>query len=93
LDNVPGVRRRAERGEVLFGTVESWLIWKLTGRHVTDYANASRTMLFDIHRLAWDEELCGILGVPTAMLPQPVPNSAVYGTVQPSIPGLESLAG
>ena len=80
LDNVPGVRRRAERGEVLFGTVESWLIWKLTGRHVTDYANASRTMLFDIHRLAWDEELCGILGVPTAMLPQPVPNSAVYGT-------------
>ena len=59
LDNVPGVRRRAERGEVLFGTVESWLIWKLTGRHVTDYANASRTMLFDIHRLAWDEELCG----------------------------------
>ena len=93
LDNVPGVRRRAERGEVLFGTVESWLIWKFTGRHVTDYANASRTMLFDIHRLAWDEELCGILGVPTAMLPQPVPNSAVYGTVQPSIPGLESLAG
>ena len=93
LDNVPGVRRRAERGEVLFGTVESWLIWKLTGRHVTDYANASRTMLFDIHRLAWDEELCGILGVPTAMLPQPVPNSAVYGTVQPGIPGLESLAG
>ena len=92
LDNVPGVRRRAERGEVLFGTVESWLIWKLTGRHVTDYANASRTMLFDIHRLAWDEELCGILGVPTAMLPQPVPNSAVYGTVQPGIPGLESLA-
>ena len=93
LDNVPGVRRRAERGEVLFGTVESWLIWKLTGRHVTDYANASRTMLFDIHRLAWDEELCGILGVPTAMLPQPVPNSAVYGTVQPGIPGLEPLAG
>ena len=93
LDNVPGVRQRAERGEVLFGTVETWLIWQLTGQHVTDYANASRTMLFDIHRLAWDEELCGILGVPTAMLPQPVPNSAVYGTVQPSIPGLESLAG
>ena len=93
LDNVPGVRRRAERGEVLFGTVESWLIWKLTGRHVTDFANASRTMLFDIHRLCWDEELCGILGVPTAMLPAPVPNSTVYGTVQPGIPGLESLAG
>ena len=90
---MPGVRRRAERGEVLFGTVESWLIWKLTGRHVTDFANASRTMLFDIHRLCWDEELCGILGVPTAMLPAPVPNSTVYGTVQPGIPGLESLAG
>ena len=78
---------------MLFGTVESWLIWKLTGRHVTDFANASRTMLFDIHRLCWDEELCGILGVPTAMLPAPVPNSTVYGTVQPGIPGLESLAG
>ena len=90
---MPGIRRRAERGEVLFGTVESWLIWKLTGRHVTDFANASRTMLFDIHRLCWDEELCGILGVPTAMLPAPVPNSTVYGTVQPGIPGLESLAG
>ena len=93
LDNVPGVRRRAERGEILFGTVESWLIWRLTGVHVTDYANASRTMLFDIHRLCWDEELCGILGVPTAMLPTPVPNSMIYGTVQPGIPGLESLAG
>ena len=93
LDNVPGVRRRAERGEILFGTVESWLIWRLTGVHVTDYANASRTMLFDIHRLCWDEELCGILGVPTTMLPTPVPNSMIYGTVQPGIPGLEALAG
>ena len=95
MDNIPGVRQRAERGELCAGTVDSWLIWNLTGgkAHVTDYSNASRTMLFDIHRLAWDEELCGILGVPTAMLPQPVPNSAVYGTVQPSIPGLESLAG
>ena len=95
LENVPGARERAERGELLFGTVDSWLVWKLTGGrvHVTDRTNASRTMLFDIHRLAWDEELCGILGVPTAMLPQPVPNSAVYGTVQPGIPGLESLAG
>ena len=58
LDNVPGARQRAERGELLFGTVETWLIWKLTGQHVTDYSNASRTMLFDIHRLCWDEELC-----------------------------------
>ena len=93
LDNVPGVRQRAERGEVLFGTVETWLIWQLTGQHVTDYSNASRTMLFDIHRLCWDEELCGILGVPLAMLPRPVPNSMVYGVVKPGIEGLEKLAG
>ena len=93
LDNVPGVRQRAERGEVLFGTVETWLIWQLTGQHVTDYSNASRTMLFDIHRLCWDEELCGILGVPMAMLPQPVPNCMIYGTVRPGIEGLEKLAG
>ena len=93
LDNVPGVRQRAERGEVLFGTVETWLIWQLTGQHVTDYSNASRTMLFDIRRLCWDEELCGILGVPLAMLPKPVPNSMVYGTVRPGIEGLEKLAG
>ena len=63
---------------MLFGTVETWLIWQLTGRHVTDYSNASRTMLFDIHRLCWDEELCGILDVPMAMLPQPVPNCMIY---------------
>ena len=93
LDNVPGVRQRAEAGEVLFGTVETWLIWQLTGQHVTDYSNASRTMLFDIHRLCWDEELCGILGVPMAMLPQPVPNCMIYGTVRPGIEGLEKLAG
>ena len=93
LDNVPGVRRRAERGEVLFGTVETWLSWQLTGRHVTDYSNASRTMLFDIHRLCWDQELCGLLGVPPAMLPEPVPNSMVYGTVKSGIAGLEQLAG
>ena len=93
LDNVPGVRQRAEKGEILFGTVETWLIWQLTGQHVTDYSNASRTMLFDIHRLCWDEELCGILGVPLAMLPRPVPNSMVYGVVRPGIEGLEKLAG
>ena len=93
LDNVPGVRQRAEQGEILFGTVETWLIWQLTGQHVTDYSNASRTMLFDIHRLCWDEELCGILGVPLAMLPRPVPNSMVYGVVKPGIEGLEKLAG
>ncbi|MBQ0037669.1 MAG: glycerol kinase GlpK [Clostridiales bacterium] len=93
LDNVPGVRERAERGEVLFGTVESWLIWRLTGEHVTDYSNASRTMLFDIHRLCWDEELCRILDIPMKMLPRPVSNSEIYGTVKSGIPGLERLAG
>ena len=93
LDNVPGARERAERGELLFGTVETWLIWKLTGVHVTDYSNASRTMLFDIHRLCWDEELCRLLEIPMSMLPKPVSNSQLYGTVQPGIPGLEKLAG
>lgn len=93
LDNVPGARERAERGELLFGTVETWLIWKLTGAHVTDYSNASRTMLFDIHRLCWDEELCRTLDIPMSMLPEPVGNSQVYGTVRPGIPGLEKLAG
>ena len=93
LDNVPGVRQRAEKGELLFGTVETWLIWRLTGAHVTDYSNASRTMLFNIHSLSWDAELCEILGIPVGMLPTPVGNSQVYGTVKEGIPGLEQLAG
>ncbi len=93
LDNVPGTRQRAEKGDLLFGTVETWLIWKLTGAHVTDYSNASRTMLFDIHKLRWDEELCGILRIPLCILPTPVGNSQVYGTVKDGIEGLESLAG
>lgn len=93
LDNVPGARQQAERGDLLFGTVESWLIWQLTGAHVTDYSNASRTMLFDIHRLCWDQELCRILNIPMAILPLPVSNSQVYGRVKPGIPGLEQLAG
>ena len=93
LDNVPGARARAERGELLFGTVESWLIWRLTGEHVTDYSNASRTMLFDIHRLQWDEELCRLLDIPMSVLPCPVGNSQLYGTVREGIPGLEKLAG
>ena len=93
LDNVPGVRERAERGEILFGTVETYLIWKLTGEHVTDYSNASRTMLFDIHKLQWDEELCDILQIPMSILPRPVSNSETYGTVKPGIPGFEKAAG
>jgi glycerol kinase len=65
LDQVPGLRARAQRGELLCGTVDSWLIWNLTGGvHVTDCSNASRTMLFDIHKLSWDEQLCSYLGIP-----------------------------
>ena len=77
LDNVAGARARAEAGELLFGTVETWLIWKLTcGKvHVTDYSNASRTMLFNIHTLDWDDEILQLLGIPRSMLPRPVPNS------------------
>jgi glycerol kinase len=73
--------RNAEgAGSAVFGTVDSWLLFKLTGRHVTDFSNASRTMLFDIHRLAWDAELCELLGVDPARLPEPLPSSHVYGT-------------
>ena len=81
LDNVPGVRTRAEKGELLFGTIECWLIWKMTGGkiHVSDYSNACRTMLFDINTLKWDEELCGLLNIPMCMLPEPVECSAHYG--------------
>ena len=95
LDNVPGARERAERGELLFGNVDSWLIWNLTGgrAHVSDYSNCSRTMLFDIDNLCWDEELCARLGIPMSMLPVPVPSSMVYGQVTAGLPGLESLEG
>lgn len=95
LDNVPGARERAECGELLFGTVDSWLIWNLTGgkAHVSDYSNCSRTMLFDIDALCWDEELCKKLGIPMSMLPEPVPSSQVYGRVAEGLPGLEMLAG
>ncbi len=82
LEQNPGLRERAERGEVLFGTVDSFLIWRLTaGRvHVSDYSNCSRTLLFNIHTLDWDDELLGIMGVPRAMMPKPVPSSQVYGS-------------
>ncbi len=89
LDNVPGLRGRAERGDVLFGTVDSWLIYKLTGGrvHAIDYSNASRTMLFDIRRLRWDPELLGLLGVPEAMLPEPSPSSGIIGYTVSSLFG------
>ncbi len=81
LDNVPGAKESAKKGELLFGTVDSWLIWKLTdGReHVTDYTNASRTMLFDIHNLCWDEEILAYFDIPKSMLPKVMPSSAVFG--------------
>lgn len=81
LENVPGARERAERGELRFGTVDSWLVWNLTGghEHVTDVSNASRTMLFNINTLQWDEELLDILGIPLSMMPQVKSSSEVYG--------------
>ena len=81
LDNVEGAREKADRGELAFGTVDSWLIWKLTkGKvHVTDYSNASRTLLFNINTLEWDEELCKILDVPMSLLPEAKPSSFIYG--------------
>lgn len=89
LDTVPGLRGRAERGEVLFGTVDSFLIWRLTDgkRHVTDVSNASRTMLFNIHTLAWDDELLKLLNVPRAMLPEICSSSEVYGETDPELFG------
>lgn len=89
LDNVAGVRERAEKGELLFGTVETWLIWKLTKgeAHVTDYSNASRTMLFNINTLEWDKDILETLNIPVCMLPEAKPSSYVYGTADPSFFG------
>ena len=83
LDHVEGARERAEKGELLFGTVETWLIWKLTkGKvHVTDYSNASRTLLFNIHTLKWDSEILDLMGLPASMLPEVKPSSCIYGEV------------
>ncbi|MCI8354490.1 MAG: glycerol kinase GlpK [Lachnospiraceae bacterium] len=91
LDHVPQARERAERGELLFGTVDTWLIYQLTrgAVHVTDYTNASRTMIFDIHRLCWDQELLGLLGIPESMLPEVKPSSHIYGYTDRSVLGGE----
>ena len=91
LDNVEGVRERAEKGELLFGTVETWLIWKLTkGKsHVTDYSNASRTLLFNIKDLTWDKEILEELNIPECMLPEPKPSSCIYGYSDASFFGKE----
>ena len=89
LENVPGARAAAERGELLFGTVETWLIWKLTGGrvHVTDYSNASRTMLFNINTLSWDPEILEKLDIPASMLPRAVPSAGVVGQTEPAFFG------
>jgi glycerol kinase len=87
LDHVDGAREAAEQGKLLFGTIDSWLIWKLSGgkAHVTDYSNASRTLLYNIHELAWDKELLAAFGVPEAMLPKVVPSSEIYARTAPEI--------
>ena len=89
LENVKGARQRAEKGELLFGTVETWLIWNLTGgkAHVTDYSNASRTMLFNIHDLCWDSDILARLEIPECMLPEPKPSSYIYGETDEALFG------
>ena len=87
LDNVEGARELAEKGELLFGTIDSFLIWKLSegAVHVTDYSNASRTMLYNIENLEWDKELCELLDVPMSMLPEVRPSSEIYTKTDPSV--------
>lgn len=89
LDHVPDAKKRAEKGELLFGTVDSWLVYNLTqGKiHITDYTNASRTMLYDIHRLCWDEELLKLFGIPACMLPEVKPSSCLYGYTESAVLG------
>lgn len=89
LDNVEGAREKAEKGQLLFGTIETWLIWKMTeGKvHVTDYSNASRTMMFNINTLEWDKDILQLLDIPEIMLPQPKPSSCIYGETSPVIFG------
>ena len=84
LDNVPGARERAENGELLFGTIDTWLVWKLTGgeKHLTDYSNAARTMMYNIKDLCWDKEILELLNIPEVMLPEVKSNSEIYGTTK-----------
>jgi len=90
LDNIAGAKQLAERGELAFGTVDSWLIWKLTGgaRHVTDVTNASRTMLFNLHTEQWDQELLALFDIPASLLPQIVSSSEVCGTTTGVLDGI-----
>lgn len=95
LDNAAGARQAADRGELLFGTVDTWLIWNLTkgAVHVTDYTNASRTMLFDIHKLCWDDELLAYFNIPKSMLPEVKPSSFIFGVTDGVLPGREIKIG
>lgn len=96
LDNVEGARERAENGDLLFGTIDCWLVWKLTGGkvHITDYSNASRTLMFNIKELKWDDQLLEYLTVPKSMLPEVRPSSDIYGWTEPSIlGGMVNIAG
>ncbi|MFC7398873.1 glycerol kinase GlpK [Chelatococcus sp. GCM10030263] len=93
LENVPGLRRKAEAGEVLFGTMDSWVLWNLTGgvdggRHITDVTNASRTQLLDIERLAWDDDILALFGIPKAVLPTVVSSSEIYGEARGTLAGV-----
>jgi len=88
LDNVPGAREQAEKGDLLFGNMDTWIIWNLTGAHVTDVSNASRTLLMDLKTLAWDEEILKLLDIPRSMLPKICSSSEVYGTARGSLGGV-----
>ena len=87
LDNLPGARRRAEKGELLFGNMDTWLLWNMTGAHVTDVTNASRTLLMDLKTLDWDEEILRILGIPRSMLPKIRSSSEIYGNAKGGLGG------
>src|SRR5262249_38479403 len=89
LDQVPGARRRAQAGELAFGTIDTWLTWQLTGRRLTGPSNASRTLLFNLHTGKWDSELLRLLKVPAGVLPEVVPSAAVYG--ESRVKGLEGI--
>ena len=95
LDNVEGARERAERGELAFGTVDTWLIWKLTGGkvHATDYSNASRTMIYNIKELKWDEDLLKIMGIPSSMLPEVLPSASIFGYTDVDVIGARVAIG
>ena len=95
LDNVEGAREQAERGELAFGTIDTWLIWKLTGGkvHATDYSNASRTMIYNIRELKWDDELLRIIGIPSSMLPQVLPSSSIFGYTDIDVIGAKVAIG